>query len=89
MSNSTIQVWPKPRISIQPCPVTLSGIPPECHHNSKPNTVRPNDPKGTNPISTLRPESFSQSIEPRAMPTENTVRINVTTVSSPCIHSLA
>lgn len=65
------------------------GMPPECHHSSRPNTVRPKEPKGTRPISTLRPESFSQSIEPRAIPTENTVRIRVTTVSSPCIHSLA
>jgi hypothetical protein len=69
--------------------LTLSGIPPECHHSSKPNTVRPNEPNGTRPISTLRPDSFSHSIEPSAIPTENTVRISVTTVSSPCIHSLA
>ncbi|KPW93367.1 hypothetical protein ALO79_200270 [Pseudomonas syringae pv. castaneae] len=89
MSTSTSQAWPKPSSSSQPWPSTLSGIPPECHHNNSPNTVRPNEPNGTRPISTLRPDNFSQSSEPRAIPTENTVRIKVTTVSSPCIQSLA
>ena len=81
--------WLEPSTPNQSLAWMFCGICPECHHSSRPNTVRPKEPKGTRPISTLRPESFSHSIEPKAMPTENTVRISVTTVSSPYSHSLA
>src|SRR5690606_28089334 len=47
------------------------------------------EPNGTRPISTFSPDIFSQSIEPRPMPNENTVRIRVTTLSSPYSQSFA
>ncbi len=43
----------------------------------------PIDPNGTRPISTMRPESFSHSTEPRPMPIENTASSSVTTFWSP------
>ena len=41
-------------------------------------------PKGTSPISTLRPESRSQSSEPAATPIEKVTSSSVSTRSSPC-----
>src|SRR4051812_1866979 len=57
-------------------------IPNEAKYKSIPNAVMPIDPNGTRPISTFRPESFSQSSDPVPMPIENTARSRVTTFSS-------
>ncbi|MNO91363.1 hypothetical protein D3C76_829040 [compost metagenome] len=78
-----------PSSASQSCGTGAAGTSPECHHQSRPNRVRPNEPNGTRPISTLRPLSRSHSSEPRAMPTENRVSTRVTTVPSPCSQSLA
>jgi hypothetical protein len=53
-------------------------------YRSMPNTDSPIEPNGTSPISTLRPESFSQSSEPMPIPSENTVSSSTNTLWSPC-----
>ena len=58
-------------------------------HRSSANSVRPIEPNGTRPSSTLRPDSRSHSSEPTPMPTENSASRNVTTCSSPPRTSLA
>ncbi|MCY1466125.1 hypothetical protein D9M71_843720 [compost metagenome] len=89
MSPSTAQDCGCARTASQSWGRAACGKSPECHQSRMPKTLRPIEPNGTRPISTFFPESFSQSIEPSAMPTENTVRISVTTLSSPCSNSLA
>jgi len=46
-------------------------------------SVRPMEPNGTSPISTLRPDSRSHNSDPAPMPTENIASRNVATCSSP------
>ena len=48
-----------------------------------PNTVRPIEPNGTRPISTLWPESRSQASEPTPTPTEKVASSALTVVSEP------
>ena len=47
------------------------------------NSVRPMEPKGTRPISTLRPDMRSHSSEPAPMPIEKRASSSVNTCSSP------
>ena len=42
------------------------------------------EPKGTRPISTLRPDSRSHRSDPMPTPTENTASRTVTVISEPC-----
>ena len=48
-----------------------------------PNRLMPAAPRGTRPISTRLPESFSHSSEPTAMEMVKNARIRVTTPESP------
>ena len=89
MEPSTHQASPILSSPSQSCVAAACGKPLDVAHSRMPNSDRPNEPNGTRPISTLCPLIRSQSIEPSAMPTENTVRISVTTLSSPCSSSLA
>ena len=43
----------------------------------------PNAPSGTRPISTVRADSFSHSIEPTPVPIENTASNKMYAISSP------
>ena len=56
----------------------------DANTQSSANTVSPMEPKGTRPISTLRPESRSHNSDPTATPTENPTMVSVTSDSEPC-----
>ena len=69
--NSATPAWP------------VASMKRVANHRSMANTVRPIEPNGTRPSSTLRPDRRSQSSDPTPMPIENSASSSVTTCSSP------
>jgi len=59
------------------------AMPWRAKYRSNRNALMPNAPSGTRPISTVRAESFSHSIEPMPVPMENSASTNTYSVLPP------
>jgi len=68
-------------------PATSSPLavatPVRAKYRSNRNALMPKAPSGTRPISTVRADSFSHSIEPVPVPTENSASANTYSVLPP------
>jgi hypothetical protein len=70
-------------------PICAAGVSGVAAHITASAAVRPMEPSGTRPISTVCRDSLSHRSEPAPTPTENTASSKVTTDSSPPSTSLA